>query len=540
MKHKNILLASAILVTCFGTMQVHAADVPAGVKLAAKQELVKGGGDEPSSLDPQKLTDQIGSIRAQDLFEGLYNLGKGGKLIPGVAESYTTTDNNTVYTFKLRSEAKWSDGSPVTAEDFVFGFERAVDPATASSYASYIAVPSIVNAQKIIDGQAKPNTLGVKALDDHTFQVTLEHPTPYFLSMTTFATMFPAPKKVIQKWGEDWTNPKHIISNGAYKFNEYIINERMVFVRNHDYWNDKKTIINKVTVLPIKNVSLEFRRYQAGDIDFTSSAGIPPDRYKSLLKDIPDQVKISPLLSTTYYSFNSQKVPFDDVRVRKALSYAIDRDTIAKYVLDTGEVPSYLLTPSGIQGINLPTPKYTTWTQKQRNKKAQELLKEAGFDKSHPLNFTLLHANTEIQQRVTVAIAAMWKKTLGVTATLEKQEWKTFIETRQLGNFEVAYDAWGADYNEASTFLNMMVTDSPTNNANYSNANYDKLMADAATMNDPTANYVKAEQQLINTDMAVAPLFQGDVKRLVKPYVGGYSPNSQDINYTRDLYIIAH
>lgn len=540
MKITKTLLASAVIAASFGAIQVHAADVPAGVKLAADQSITVGGQGEPATLDPQKIQGTPGSQRAKDLFEGLYNEGEGGKLVPGVAKSYKVNKDNTVYTFNLRPDAKWSDGSPVTASDFVYAFQRLVDPKTASVYSWYAALAGVVNAQDIIDGKANTSEMGVKALDAHTFQVTLNHPVPYFVKMTVNSAFFPAPKKAIEEWGDSWTKPGHLVSNGAYQLDQWIVNEKMVYARNHHYWNDKKTVINKVTVLPIKDAGVEFSRYQAGDLDMTSFSGIPTNRYKELVKSTPDEVKVTPQLAAYYYDFNNQKPPFDDVRVRKALSYAIDRTILTKYVTGVGEIPSYTFTPPSVDGFKAAEPEYAKWTQAQRNKKAQELLKEAGYDKSHPLEFTLLYNTNDGHKKVAIAISSMWKKTLGVNATLENQEWKTFIDTRNLGNFGVARDGWVGDYNEASTFLDLFKSTNTSNNAHYKSEEYDKLMAQAAKANDPAPFYQQAEQLVIDQDMAVAPIYQYTIKRLLKTYVGGYKPNLEDNIYTRDMYIIAH
>ncbi len=538
MNLKKTLLASALISVAFGAMQTQAADVPAGVKLADVQELVRGGGAEPATLDPQKVEGTPGSHRTRELFEGLYNLDGEGNLTPGVATSYTTNANNTVYTFNLRKDAEWSNGESVTAHDFVFGFQRAVDPATASAYAWYVEIPSIVNASKIINGKADVASLGVKAVDDYTFEVTLERPVPYFVKMTSHQTLFPAPRKTIEKYGSEWVKPGNMVSNGAYKLDSWIVNEKMVMVRNDNYWNNDKTVINKVTFLPLENDSADLKRYEAGEIDITWN--LPSDHFKRLKKESPSEVIITPQLGTYYYQFNTQVEPYNNPDVRKALSFAINRDVITKYVTGVGEQPAYSFTPSIVNGFDPETPAYAKMSQKEREAEAKKLLQSAGYDKNNPLSFNLLYNTNDGHKRIAIAIASMWKKTLGVEVTLENQEWKTYLETRKAGDFQVARAGWIGDYNEASTMLDLLTSTHGNNDGKYSNTEYDRLLNEAKTMKDPSVNYNKAEAIAINQDMAVAPIYTYVTKRMKKPYVGGYQPNPEDNIYSRDMYIIAH
>ena len=360
-----------------------AALVPAGTQLAAVQELVKGNGSEPASLDPQKVEGIPGSNVTKDLFEGLTTQDAAGNVIPGQAESWTISEDNKTFTFKIRKNANWSNGDPVTAHDFVFAFQRAVDPAIASRYAWFMEIPTIINATAIIKGKKPVASLGVKALDDKTFQVQLEKPVPYFIKMLAHQTTFPAPRKIIEKYGDDWTKPGNMVSNGAYTLSEWVVNERMTLVRNKNYWNDKKTVINQVTYLPIVSQTAELNRYKSGEIDMTYE--IPLEHYKNLKKEIPEEIRTTPYLGTYYYEFNTKVPPFDDVRVRKALSYAINRDAITQYVIGQGQKPAYAFTPEAVNGFTPPVTDYSQMSQKERNRKAIELMKEVGYDKNNPL-----------------------------------------------------------------------------------------------------------------------------------------------------------
>jgi oligopeptide transport system substrate-binding protein len=350
--------------------------------------------------------------------------------------------------------------------------------------------------------------------------------------------MFPAPKATTEKWGSDWTKPEHIVSNGAYKMDSWKVNEKMVFSRNDQYWNNEKTVIDQVTFLPIESPNAELKRFQAGEMDM--SFELPNDHFKQLKRDIPDEVIVTPKLGTYFYQFNITKAPYNDVRVRKALSYAIDRSIIANFVTGTGEIPAYSFTPEVVNGFSPSIPDYATWTQKERNEKAKALLADAGFDKSNPLSFKLLYNTSEDHKKIAIAVASMWKKTLGVSVTLENQEWKTYLETKKHQEFDVARASWIGDYNEASTMLDLLTSAHGINDGKYSNPEYDRLLDEAKTMQNPAANYNQAEEIAIEQDMAVAPVYQYTAKRLVKTYIGGYLPNPEDSTYTRDMYIIKH
>lgn len=525
-----------IAATSFSTL---AADVPAGVKLAAKQELVRGNGTEVASLDPHKTEGVPESNVIRDLLEGLVNQDENGNTVPGVAESWETTDNRT-FTFHLRKDAKWSNGDPVTAHDFVYSFKRAVDPATASPYSWYLEMTTMKNAAKIIAGKADKETLGVTAVDDYTLKVELEAAVPYFVKMMGHTTVKPVNQKVVEKYGDDWTKPEHFVGNGAYVLDKWVVNERIVLKRNPQYWDNENTVINQVTYLPIENQVAEMNRFLAGEIDITNE--LPNEHFRRLQKEHADKVSIVGNLCSYYYGFNNVKAPFDDVRVRKALSYAIDRDIITKALLGQGQKPGYFLTPEITANFNPVMPEYGKMTQKERNAKAKELLEEAGFGKGNPLEFTLLYNTSENHKKIAVAIASMWKKNLGVTANLENQEWKTYLDNRRQGNFDVTRAGWCGDYNEASSFLSLMQSNNSSNDPKYHSKAYDAIMEKALNSTSDSEReqlYIQAEQQLAK-DMPIAPIYQYVKARLVSTKVGGFpANNAEDKLFSKDMYIIA-
>ncbi|MGI9949383.1 ABC transporter substrate-binding protein [Vibrio hyugaensis] len=535
---KALLLGAGLAVAASSTT-AFAADVPAGTKLADKQELVRGNGTEVATIDPHKSQGVPESHVIRDLLEGLVNQNADGDTIPGVAESWETTDNKT-FTFHLRKDAKWSNGDPVTAQDFVYSWQRAVDPATASPYSWYMEYTKMKNAKDIVAGKKDKSELGVKATDDHTLVVELDSAVPYFVMMMGHTTTKPVHKATIEKYGDQWTKPEHFVGNGAYVVDKWVVNERLVLKRNELYWDNDKTVLNKVTFLPIENQVSEMNRFLAGEIDFTNE--LPLEHYKRLKKEHPESVSVVGNLCTYYYLFNTKKAPFDDVRVRTAVSYAIDRNIVANAIMGQGQKPAYFLTPEITAGFEPEMPAYGKMTQKERDAEAARLLAEAGYGKDNPLKFSLLYNTSENHKKVAVALGSMWKKALGVNVTLENQEWKTYLSTKDSGNFEVARAGWCGDYNEASSFLTLMKSGNTTGGIHYDSKAYDELMEKAITSKseaERSALYAEAEK-LMAKDMPIAPIYQYVKSRLLSPKVGGFPANNPEEKiYSKDLYIKA-
>ncbi|MGL9774894.1 MAG: oligopeptide ABC transporter substrate-binding protein OppA [Sodalis sp. (in: enterobacteria)] len=540
---KKTLLAATV-VTAMGMSvagQTFAADVPAGVQLSDKQELVRGNGAELQSLDPHKIEGVPESNVNRDVLEGLIINDLQSRAQPGVAESWENKDFK-IWTFHLRQNAKWSNGDPVTAHDFIYSWRRLADPKTASPYESYLQYAQITNIDDIIGGKKNPDTLGVKALDDHTLEVTLAEPVPYLIKVLAHPSMSPVPQKVVEKFGEKWTQPANWVGNGAYVVKDWVINERIVLERNPQYWNNAKTVINKVTYLPISSEVTDVNRYRAGEDDMTYN-NLPIELFQKLKKEIPKEVHVDPYLCTYYYEINNQKAPFTDARVRTALKLGLDRDIIVNKVKAQGDLPAHGFTPPYTDGAKLTAPEWFGWSQEKRNEEARKLLAEAGYTKDKPLTFDLLYNTSDLHKKLAIAVASIWKKNLGVNVKLEKQEWKTFLDTRRQGNFDVARAGWCADYNEPTSFLNIMQFNSSNNSAHYKNPAFDKLLVQALQAGSEDARagiYQQAEQQL-DKDSAIVPVYYYVNARLVKPYVGGYTGKDPlDNVYVKDLYIIKH
>ncbi|OIX94212.1 ABC transporter substrate-binding protein [Pantoea sp. Ae16] len=517
-----------------------AAEIPAGAQLASQQTIVRHIKDEPASLDPMKAVGLPEIQVMRDLFEGLTSQDAKGQIVPGVAESWSSNDNK-IWLFTLRKDARWSDGSPVTAQDFVYSWQRLVDPKNSSPFAWFAALSGIENAEAITKGSMSPEKLGVTATDATHLKVTLSRPVPWLPAMMANAALFPVPQKVIQAEGDAWTAPGKLVGNGAYQLQTRVVNEKIVLVRNKHYWDDKHSVLTQVTFLPINEESSATKRYRAGDIDITES--FPKNMFALLKKSLPGEVYTPDQLGTYYYAFNTQKGPTADVRVRKALSWSIDRRIIAEKVLGTGEKPAWHCTPDVTAGFTSQQSYLQQHSQQELNAQAKALLAAAGYGPAKPLHLTLLYNTSESHQKIAIAVASMWKKTLGAEVTLQNQEWKTYIDSRNSGNFDVIRASWVGDYNEPSTFLSLLTASHSGNIARFNSAEYDALLAKASTetsVQARNADYNKAEQ-IIADQAPIAPLYQYTNGRLIKPWVKGYPiTNPEDVAYSRELWIEKH
>lgn len=527
------------LVSLISSTSLYAATVPPGTALAPEQIFRYNNHSDPGSLDPQKVEENTAAQIVLDLFEGLVWMDGEGHVQPAQAARWEILDNGKRYLFHLRKGLKWSDGQAVTAADFVLGWQRAVDPKIASPFADYLAQAHIKNADAILAGKAQVTSLGVRAIDDDTLEVTLEQPVPWFAAMLAWPTMFPVPHHILDKYGDSWSKPEHMVFNGAFVLDKWVVNEKIIAHKNPHYRDAQHTVLDQVEYLALDNAVTGYNRYRAGEVDLT---WVPPQQISAIKTSLSGELRIIPRLNSEYYSFNLQKAPFDDVRVRRALYLTVDRQLIAQKVLGL-RTPATALTPPEVDGFHAPALNELQRPMSERVATAKALLKQAGFDEAHPLRFELFYNKYDLHEKTAIALSSEWHKWLGADVTLRTMEWKTYLDARRSGDFMLSRQSWDATYNDASTFLNTLTSGNAENVGHWKNAKYDALLHQAALTTDATkrnALYQQAEL-IINQQAPLIPVYYQPLIKLLKPYVGGFPlHNPQDYVYSKELYIKAH
>ncbi len=500
----------------------------------AQSVLHRGNGPAPASLDPALGSAVTESRITYDLYEGLFTFGPKGELAPAVAKSWEISPDGVVYTFKLREDANWSDGTPVTAEDFVFSWRRMVDPKTASDYA-YFLWP-VKNAEAIGKGEMPTDALGTEAVDAKTLRVTLERPTGYFLNSLQHRATFPISKANYEAHGRAFVEAGKMVSNGAYLLAEHQPQTFVRLKRNPHYWDRANVRIDEVLHHASDSQDTELRRFRAGELHLVHQ--IPNAQVEWARKNIPESVRFHTVNATWYLGFNLTREPWaSDAKVREALTLAIDRDVLADKVAMAGEKANYTLTPPGFAGYRNPQPAMATMTQAERDARAKKLLEEAGYGPGNPLRFEVLHPTSEASRRLVVAIAGMWKQKLGVDVTLNNQEFRVQLQTAGDRTYPgLVWLGWLADFSDAYTFLKLFQSDiGRMNRTGYANPAYDKALADANMMTDPEARLAKlaeAEAMLL-ADLPFVPLLTGSYRTVVNPKVKGFNENPSGFNLTR-------
>ncbi len=536
-----------ILVMFSRAYTLSAAVVPPEVSLATVQQLVINNGAEVQSLDPHKSHGAPEMSVMCDLLEGLFNFDNQGQIVPGVAVRWHASADLKVWTFDLRPEARWSNGDPVTAADFVYSWRRLANPATRSPCASYLTEMQLVNSEAVRRGEQPPEALGIQALGTHTLQLSLSQPLAYLLSMLANPALYPLHQRTVERYGngydeDKWYAVSHFVGNGAYCLRSWVVNEKLLLTRSETYWNRAHTVIERVTYLTIGDEVVDIRRYQAGEIDITHYL-LPTEHYLALQRQQPNELWHFPALSVAGYRLNTQRAPFNDVRVRQALSLVLDREAIVDQFLVQGEQVAYTLNSQRVAGFKVARPDWASWPLSRRCSVAKKLLREAGYHQHNPLRFRLLYNMSEVHEQLAVAVSDTWKNRLGAEVTLDQQEWKVFLANCLAGEYQAARFSWPAGYNDPAALLNMLQSTSSGNSAFYRSQVFDRWLEQA--LQAPTAAercrcYQQAER-LLAEEAPVIPLYHGMRSRLIKPYVGGLDRrNPMNLIYTKDLYLTQH
>jgi oligopeptide transport system substrate-binding protein len=504
----------------------------ASLSLAAAEMVYnRGANGDPQSLDPHKTSTVEEANIIRDLFSGLVVHDAKADIMPGAAESWTISPDGKVYTFKLRKDDVWSDGMPVTAKDFVFSFRRVVDPATASEYA-YIIEP-IVNAKEITAGTAKPETMGVKAIDDLTLEITLKSSTPYFLELLTHQAAYGISEANVTKFGADWVKPGNMISNGAFTLAEFTPNDKIKLVKNPKFFDAANVKLDVVNYLTAEDRSAAMKRFEAGELD--SNNDFPTEQLTELKTKFGDQVRISPLLGTYYYIFKTKKDPWSNVKLRHALAMAIDRDYLAEKVWQNAMIPAYSMVPPGVAGYTPSMTDYVDKSQLDREDEAKKVFTELGISPEKPMNLELRFNTSDNHKNTAVAIQDMLKP-FGFNVTLINTDGKThysFLE--QKGNFDVARAGWNADYKDPATFLDLGKTGAGNNYGEYSNKEYDDLLSAASSEADAPKRMALLSQAeaIFMRDLPVMPLLYYSCHNIVSNKIKGFEENVMDIHPSR-------
>ncbi|WP_421934917.1 peptide ABC transporter substrate-binding protein [Phenylobacterium sp.] len=497
--------------------------------------LQMGNGSEPASLDPHKITGTWEDRIVSDLMVGLTTDDKDGKSVPGMAERWTTSPDGKTWTFYLR-DAVWSDGVPVTADDFVFALQRIMDPKTASEYASLLYF--IRNAQPVNEGKAPKDALGVRALSPKVLEITLEHPAPYLPELAKHQTMLPVPKHVVEKWGDAWSQPAHYVSNGPYLLKSWSLGDHVAAVKNPRFYDAKNVCVDQVNYYPTNDAIGAERRVRRGELD--ANADIQSNRIAFLRERMPDYVHTYTYLGVAYLAFNSAVPAFKDKRVRVALDMAIDREFITNKLLRGGQKPAYTFVPPGVANYTqAAAPGWAAWPLAKRQAEARRLLAAAGYGPNNPLKIEIKHRNTPDPMLFMPAVQADWKE-VGVETALVQNETQIAYAAYRSRDFQVADAAWIADYNDAMSFLYLQQSSTGSQNyGDYKNPIFDDLLARAD--NEPDAKvraaYLAQAEQIMLDDAAVAPVFFYVNKNLVSPKITGWADNIVDHHRTRYLCV---
>ena len=504
---KLLVLLMVLLVAAMGFAGGKGEEAPAMEKAAPAAEAAKApvvfrvaSGAEPPTLDPSLSEDTTSHTILLGLFEGLLiHDPKTNDGIPGMAESWTVSADQMVYTFKLR-RATWSDGVPITAKTFVDSWLRTLNPDTASPYAWLMGM-AVEGADAYNSGEAGPEAVKIRAVNDSTFEVTMVGPLPYVTSMLPHTVFAVLPMHVIEKYGEDWVLPGNMVSNGPFILETWKPQEILTVVRNPKYYDAAMVKLDRIEYYPSDDSNTRLNMYLAGEVDFMDD-GIPTDQIDAL--KTRDDFQIVPALATYFYEFNHTEPPFNNVKLRKALAMAIDKQTLVERVSRGGQLPANVVVPGMANYTSPKGPGYNV-------EMARQLLAEAGYPggKGFP-KVTILYNTVEAHKKIAEYIQQQWEQNLGISMSIENAEWKTVLARGKEQDFQVLRMGWIGDYIDPNTFLELFQTDAGQNYGKYSNPEFDKLIQEAARMApgpERMAKLAKAEEIFIVQDQGIIPIY---------------------------------
>lgn len=489
----------------------------------------------PRTLDPSFNEDVAGNAVIDDLFEGLVRLDAAGNIVPGVAERWEVSADGLKWSFHLRANARWSNGDPVTAMDFSYAWRRVVDPATGSPAASQLL--PIAGVAQIIDGRAQPGTLAVIATDAHTLDVQLAGPTPYFLYLLTNCWLVPLHEATLRKYGTAWTEPGHLVGNGAFVLKSHAVNGPVELLRNPRYRDVAAVRLAAVTYHPVVDTAAATARFLAGDLDITDRFQM--DDLGWLAAALGQQLRLEPYFATFMMAMQVDRPPFDDVRLRRAMVLALDREILVRKLLKGMFLPAYGMVPP-LPGYAPVLPEWAALADTERHREAQRLYAAAGYSAARPLEVELWYPTADVDtRRVLEAMVAMWRMNLGAQVRLANEEWRVHQQNRRIRKHRFFYYPWSGDYPDPLTFLGLPMPDSQQNYMGYRSAAYVETVQRAQRSTQPTLRQAayNAAERILNTDAVVVPVYYYQSRHLLRSHVRGWQANPMDRHASRDLYL---
>ena len=500
-----------------------------------------GNGSEPQGIDPHIVTGVPEHHILISLCEGLTipnpNPTGSDGYIPGTAESWTISDDGKEYIFKLKKNAKWSNGDPVTADDFVWSWKRILTASLGSQYPDMLYY--LVGAYEYHNGEIDNfDEVGIKALDSHTLKVNLKNPTPFFIGLLSHYSTWPVHKETVLKHGDiddrngEWTRPGNFVCNGPFQLKTWELNNKIVVEKNPHYYDASMVRLNEIHYYPVSNVMTEDRMFRAGQLHLTSS--MPTQKCPIYIEEKNPNLKIDPYMGTYFYRINTENETLSDVRVRKALAYSIDRQLLVDKVTQCGQIPAYSFTPPGSNGYQPSTEiPYDPVLAKQ-------LLAEAGYSSDNPFpKLEILFNTNEGHRKVALAIQQMWQNELGIEVELVNQDWKVYLSREMVGDFQISRAGWIGDYEDPNTFLDLMRPNRGNNKTGWENMDFDALVEEANTINDQEKRYEllnEAEKILID-NMPIIPLYTYVRVYQLSPDVKGFNPHILDHHHPKFIYL---